>query len=83
MLDVSSSYPNTEDILNISKETTLRELCKIKGIPEIVQREAGINLTGGHVNAVEICNNILQFPDMNIILKQYQIDRANADRLAT
>ena len=81
-LDVSSSYPNTEDILNISKETTLRELCKIKGIPEFVQREAGINLTGGHVNAVEICNNILQFPDMNVVLKQYQIDRASADRMA-
>lgn len=81
-LDVSSSYPNTEDILNISKETTMRELCKIKGIPEFIQRQVGINITGGHVNAVEICNNVLQFPDMEVVLKQYQLDRAALDKAA-
>ena len=76
-LDVSSSYPNTEDILNISKETTLRELCQLRDIDIRVQREAGINLTGGHVNAVEICNNLLQFPDMDTVLKAYQATRAS------
>ncbi len=57
----------------------MRELCRIKNVPEIVQRHAGINITGGHVNAVEICNNILKFPDMEVILKQYQIDRVNKE----
>ena len=58
----------------------MRELCKIKGIPEFIQRQVGINITGGHVNAVEICNNVLQFPDMEVVLKQYQLDRAALDK---
>ena len=80
--DILQAYPTGEIVLNISKETTCMEVLNIHGVSEAARRRSGINLTGGHVNAVEICNNILQFPDMNVILKQYQIDRANADRLA-
>lgn len=61
-LDIEGTYPNVEDCLNISKETTYRELSRIRGLHEKMQRETGINLTGGTVNAVEICNNVFQLP---------------------
>ena len=57
----------------------MRELCRIRGVPEIIQRHVGINITGGHVNAVEICNNVLQFPDMEKVLMQYQLDRVQKE----
>lgn len=71
-LDVAAAYPNGEIILNISKETTYRELCKIKGIPEDVQRKTGINLTGGRTNAVEFCMDIHQLPSFREILEIYK-----------
>jgi hydrogenase maturation factor len=54
-LDIVGTYPNEEILMNISKETTKRELCSIRGIAESVRRTQGINLTGGHTNAVEVC----------------------------
>lgn len=71
MLDVSSSYPNTEDFCNISKETTWRELCKIRNIPEDVQRAAGINLTGGVTNAVEIAVSLFGVPTFDTLLDDF------------
>lgn len=70
-LDVSSSYPNTEDFCNISKATTWRELCKMKGIPEDVQRRAGINLTGGITNAAEICVEVFNAPTFDQLLADF------------
>lgn len=62
-LDIEGTYPSIELAVNISKETTKRELSKIKGIPERLQRLMGVNLTGGTANAVEICQDILKLPD--------------------
>lgn len=70
-LDVSASYPNGECVFNISKETTHRELCKIQGVPEIMQRMQGINLSGGHTNAVEVCSGLFKMPTMEEFLKSY------------
>lgn len=73
-LDVSGAYPNTQDLLNISKETTYRELCKIEGVPEAVQRRTGINLTGGTTNAVEICCDIYKLPNFDELLGSFVRD---------
>lgn len=62
-LDVEGSYPNGELVMNLSKETTYRELSRIEGIPETVQRANGINILGGYVNAAQFCNEIYGLPN--------------------
>lgn len=64
-LDVEGAYPNGEDVMNISKETTYRELSKIEGIAETVQRRNGINITGGYVNAAQFCQEIYSLPSFS------------------
>lgn len=49
--------------MNLSKETTYRELSRIEGIPETVQRANGINILGGYVNAAQFCNEIYGLPN--------------------
>lgn len=70
--DLTAAYPSTQVFLNVSKETTYRELSRIKGIPETTQRLAGINLTSGHVNAVEICCNIFNAPNFDKLLQEFE-----------
>lgn len=70
-LDIVSTYPNVQVILNISRETTRRELYKIAGCPERIQRMAGINLTGGHVNAVEVVCSIMKAPTFDMLLEDF------------
>ena len=71
-LDVRSSYPTTEVILNVSRETTRRELCRIDGISEAKQRAIGLNMTQPRVNAVELCTEALQLPSLNALLDSYK-----------
>lgn len=71
-LDVAAAYPNGEDILNASKETTVGEVVKIKGVMEEVQRQTGINLTAGTVNATETCCSILKAPNFETLLKDFE-----------
>lgn len=71
-LDVESTYPNGTVLTNQSKETTAREMGKIKGLDQTTQRAVGVNLTGGHVNAVEICCNVFQAPTMDVLLKAFK-----------
>jgi hypothetical protein len=73
LLDVTASYPNGGAVFNISKETTKREMSGIKGIPEYTQKMQGINLaSAGHVNAVEYCVNMFNFPQMTEMLAAFQ-----------
>ena len=53
------------EVANISKETTLRELSRIKNITDREQRLIGINLSGGVVNAVELCNTAFKLPTLS------------------
>ena len=63
-LDVAAAYPNNECVMNISKETTVKELCKIEGIELHTQKMQGINLAGGHTNAIEFCTEMFSFPSL-------------------
>lgn len=64
--------PNGELVFNISKETTKKELTPIRGIDNYTQRMQGIGLiTAGHVNAVEYCCNMLNFPTMTEMLEVF------------
>lgn len=75
-LDVSASYPNGGAVFNISKATTHKELCKIHGVPEQVQRMQGINLSGGHTNAVEFCTSMYKLPTLKGMLELYKQERS-------
>lgn len=60
--------------MNISKETTAQELCYIRGVPEVVRRAIGVNLSGGHVNAVEICMQVFSAPSPAQLLAAFDED---------
>ena len=75
-IDVAAAYPNTEDFLNISAETTYRELSKIEGVSDWERRVIGINLTGGPVNSVEYCRIVHKLPDFRTLAKAYEEDHA-------
>lgn len=56
-----SSYPSNTQAVNISKETTLRELIDIAGIDKDVFKLQNINLISGPVNSLEYTNKMLNF----------------------
>ena len=72
--DITQAYPTGELILNISKETTFIELKEIEGVSDAARRHAGINLTGGKTNAIEICNELLNVPYIHSVLELFEND---------
>lgn len=80
-LDVAAAYPNNEAVFNVSRETTAKEIIKIEGVDEYTQRMAGINLSAGHVNAVEICCNLFGMPTLTEMLEAFKQDIAEFDEL--
>lgn len=71
-LDVKSAYPHGQLIMNMSKETTKRELCRVKGVSEHMQRMQGINLLASHVNAYEFCVSMLGAPKYDDLLADFE-----------
>ena len=78
-LDVSASYPNNGAVFNISKATTMKELCVIRDIPEELRRTQGLNLSGGRVNAVEFCTTLLNLPMLPELLDEYLAENQQED----
>lgn len=76
-LDVSASYPTNEEVMNISKETTHRELIGIEGISLYERKMSGINLSGGPTNAVEIATTLFGLPKLDEILDAFREDMNN------
>lgn len=74
-LDVSASYPNGGEVFNISKHTTSKEIIDITGVSEYQRRMQGVNLSGGHTNAIEVCTNILGLPPMTDLLARFKQDK--------
>lgn len=71
-LDVAGAYPNNGSVFNISKQTTHKELCKIEGVPEAIQRSMGINLSAGHTNATEFCTHMFGMPSFENLLSSFE-----------
>lgn len=71
-LDVEGTYPNEQVLFNISKATTAKEVAQIQGISEEIRRAVGINLSGGHVNAVEIVCDLYGAPTLDQLLSQFR-----------
>ena len=73
-LDVSASYPNGEVVYNISRRTTIRELCKIFGITEEEFRMQNMGLTAGHVNSLEYSIAMFNAPEIPDLLTMFMAD---------
>jgi len=72
--DVETTYPTAEIIQNLSKETTMNEPCKIRGVGREVQRHASINLTGPQENCLEIVQTICKMPSLDQWVAQAKLD---------
>ncbi|MND13064.1 hypothetical protein D3C81_22930 [compost metagenome] len=70
--DIGSTYPNGEIIMNLSKMTTMYEVCRIAGVTASKQRLVGINLTGGPVNSIEIMTDVMKAPDPFELLEAFE-----------
>ncbi len=80
-LDVAGSYPNGEVVHNVSRETTKKEIVDIEGVPEEIRRAQGINLSAGHVNAVEVSHFLFGLPDPDVFLDAF-VEDLNARGIA-
>lgn len=78
--DLTQAYPLGSSILNQSRETRLMELCRVREGEEMDRRRAGINLTSGKVNSIEIANTFLNMPDIDEVLDAFQ-NRDNPSKL--
>jgi len=70
--DITSTYPNGEIIMNLSKETTMMELGRIHGISASRQRLIGINVTGGPSNAIELLTEVVGAPRLDQLLVAFR-----------
>lgn len=60
--DIVSTYPNGEIAMNLSKQTTMMEVCRVRGLKLSDQQLLGINVTGGPSNAVKIMTEVCKMP---------------------
>jgi len=76
-LDCVSTYPSTGVCMNMSRETTYREVSRFRDLPESALRECSVNFTGGVVNAFEIGKTIYNFPTHALLLEGFNEYLAN------
>ena len=75
--DAVAAYPTCIKVLSVSKETTVRELIDISGIPEELFRMQNINLMAGAVNAIEYCTTLFKLPTPDELVARYQATQKN------
>lgn len=75
-LDIEGAYPSTQVASNVSKETTFTELISIQGIDPDVSRLQNIGLSSGHVNALEYCQTMFNFPKLDVLLEIYTASKS-------
>lgn len=69
--DIVSTYPHGEIAMNLSKQTTMMEVCRIHGLTLSNQQLLGINVTGGPSNAMKIMTEVCKLPKPVELLKLY------------
>lgn len=73
-LDLKSAYPYGEYVLNASRETTVREIVSIgQHDTETIKLQA-YNLCGGVVNAVEICQVLMNAPSFEQLSRELEME---------
>ncbi|CAH0448059.1 DNA polymerase [Vibrio phage vB_VpaM_sm033] len=76
-IDITSGYPNAQFIANVSKSTTLAEVCSISGLNKNQIKQLSVDLMATPANAYEICTRVLKMPHFEDVLALY--DAANDD----
>lgn len=76
-IDVVSTYPKLQDMLNIDKFTTQTELSSVEGMEEEQWRWIGIDLTGGATNGNMLAQQLLGLPTSAELLAYYDHVVAN------
>ncbi len=71
-LDFAATYPSLTIVLNISKETTFREISRIKGLGLEEYRRLSLNVTGGAINAYEISRQVYGAPTLTDMLSKFK-----------
>ena len=61
--------------MNMSMETTVRELVGVGDISEYDKRMSGLNLTAARTNAVECSGTFFGFPSMDNVLTEFRRQR--------
>lgn len=76
-LDVSASYPNGGAVMNMARNTTVKELLSIDGVSDYTRRMQGLNLSGGATNAVEVCCNLFGMPTLTEMLDAFAAEEVD------
>lgn len=71
-IDISSSYPNGEITMNISKDTTVHELHRIQGLTLEEQKILGLNMISGRANNLMISTKLYKLPHPTETYKMYK-----------
>lgn len=74
-VDVKSCYPTAGSVCNVGKSTNRLEVCGLVDGDDTLTRRHGVNLTSAKTNALEICNDLMGYPDLEVLLADYQVDR--------
>lgn len=61
-IDITSGYPTVHSVANISKSTTLAEVCTVKGLDRAGVKQLAVDLMAAPANALEISNRLLNLP---------------------
>ena len=69
--DIASGYPTFGAILNVSKATSMFEVCSIVGLSDIQTRSVGINMSALKTNALEIAIMTYDFPTPETLLAEF------------
>lgn len=72
---MSGAYPSNTIVFNLARETCKRVMCRIQNKTEYEMRMAGINLSGGHTNSLELAQSMFGLPTLPDVLKIYQKDK--------
>lgn len=74
-IDQTAAYPSATEGCNVSKETTRRELIRVKNMDPRIVKLNNINLLSGHVNAVDYCVGMFGLPKPKNLLQHYLNDK--------
>lgn len=70
-IDITSGYPNAQFIGNVSKSTTLAEVCSISGLTKNQIKQLSVDLMACPANAYEICTRVLKMPHFETVVDAY------------
>lgn len=62
--DIESTYPSSQELMNLERETIHRELVSIEGMSESQQKQIGYTIASGIVNSIHICRELYNFPTL-------------------